>query len=432
MDVQIKIVLAVIAIIFFLVIIVSVIVMKLEAKMKDVVIVSAKRTAIGAYLGAFTNVSSVDLGVTAVNAAIESAGIKPEQVEQLIFGNVLCGGLGQNVARQVAVNAGIPHEATAHGISMVCGSGLKSVMDAVAQIQVGNADIVVAGGTESMSNAAHVIQAHRTGIKMGHSQLTDTMLNDGLTDAFGGFHMGMTAENLAAEHDISRAAQDAFAVQSQNRAEAAIKAGKFVNEIAPHTISSRRGDTIVDQDEFPRFGSTIETISKPRSAFKKDGTVTAANASGLNDGAAAIVLMSREKANQLNLDILAVVKSQGQAGWNPETMGYAPVPASEKALENAGLTIADMDLVEANEAFAAQALSVVKGLNLDTKKTNVNGGAIALGHPIGASGARVLVTLVHELEKRDEQYGLATLCIGGGQGVAMIIEREKNTPVMAL
>ncbi|GAD78635.1 acetyl-CoA C-acetyltransferase [Vibrio ezurae] len=392
--------------------------------MKDVVIVSAKRTAIGAYLGAFTNISPIDLGVTAVKAALAEANLKPEQVDNLIFGNVLSAGLGQNPARQVAKFSGIPDEATANVVSMVCGSGLKAVMDAVLQIQTGESEIVVAGGSESMSNAAHILGSHRTGVKMGHSQLTDIMLNDGLVDAFGGFHMGITAENLASKYEISREEQDAYAVQSQNRAEAAITAGKFKDEIAPHTISSRRGDTVVDADEFPRFGSTMASISKPRPAFKKDGTVTAANASGLNDGAAAIVLMSKDKARALGLTPMVTIRSQGAAGVDPEVMGYAPVPASEKALKKAGLSVRDLDLVEANEAFASQALSVVKGLDLDPAITNVNGGAIAIGHPIGASGARILVTLVHELTKRNQRYGLATLCIGGGQGVALVVENE--------
>ncbi|GAD89785.1 acetyl-CoA acetyltransferase [Vibrio halioticoli NBRC 102217] len=392
--------------------------------MKEVVIVSAKRTAIGAYLGAFTNISPIVLGVTAVKAALADANVKPEQVDNLIFGNVLSAGLGQNPARQVAKFSGIPDEATANVVSMVCGSGLKAVMDAVLQIQTGEAEIVVAGGAESMSNAAHILGSHRTGVKMGHSQLTDIMLNDGLVDAFGGFHMGITAENLASKYEISREEQDAYAVQSQNRAEAAITAGKFKDEIAPHTISSRRGDTIVDSDEFPRFGATLATISKPRPAFKKDGTVTAANASGLNDGAAAIVLMSKDKAQQLGLTPMVTIRSQGAAGVDPDVMGYAPVPASEKALQKAGLSVRDLDLVEANEAFASQALSVVKGLDLDPAITNVNGGAIAIGHPIGASGARILVTLVHELTKRNQRYGLATLCIGGGQGVALVVENE--------
>ncbi|WED23390.1 acetyl-CoA C-acetyltransferase [Vibrio sp. JC009] len=393
--------------------------------MKEVVIVSAKRTAIGAYLGAYANVSAIDLGVTAVKAAIEEAGITPEQVDNVVLGNVLSGGLGQNPARQVAKFAGIPNERTANVVSMVCGSGLKAVMDGVNQIRLGEAEIVVAGGMESMSNAGHVLQSHRNGVKMGHSQLTDTMLNDGLTDAFGGFHMGITAENLAKKYEISREEQDAFAVQSQNRAEAAVTSGRFKDEIAPHTIPGRKGDVVVDTDEFPKFGATMESVARPRPAFIRDGsgTVTAANASGLNDGAAALVLMSREKADKLGLKPLATFVSQAAAGVDPEIMGYAPVPATEKALKIAGLDVADMDLVEANEAFASQALSVCKGLDLDPAITNVNGGAIALGHPIGASGARILVTLVHELTKREQRYGLATLCIGGGQACAVVIER---------
>ena len=392
--------------------------------MKSIVIVSAKRTAIGSYLGAFTNISPIDLGVTAVKAALDAANVKPEQVDNLIFGNVLSAGLGQNPARQVAKLAGIPDQATSNVVSMVCGSGLKAVMDAVLQIQTGESEIVVAGGAESMSNAAHILGSYRTGVKMGHSQLTDIMLSDGLIDAFGGFHMGITAENLAEKYDISREVQDAYAVQSQNRAEAAITSGRFKDEIAPHTISTRRGDTIVDTDEFPRFGSTLATISKPRPAFKKDGTVTAANASGLNDGAAALVLMSKEKAVELGLTPMVTILSQGSAGVDPEVMGYGPVPATEKALNKAGLTVRDLNLVEANEAFASQALSVIKGLDLDPAITNVNGGAIAIGHPIGASGARILVTLLHELTKQKERYGLATLCIGGGQGIALVVENE--------
>ncbi|WP_165311255.1 acetyl-CoA C-acetyltransferase [Vibrio ziniensis] len=395
--------------------------------MKDVVIVSAKRTAIGNYLGSFTNVSAIDLGVTAVTSAIKDAGIDPDQVDNVILGNVLSAGLGQNPARQVARLSGIPDSKTANVVSMVCGSGLKAVMDAANQIRLGEAEIVIAGGMESMSNAGHVLQSHRIGIKMGHSTLTDTMLNDGLTDAFGGFHMGITAENLAKQYAISREEQDTFAVQSQNRAELAVKSGRFAAEIAPHTIHSRRGDIVVDTDEFPRFGSTKETISKPKPAFITDGsgTVTAANASGLNDGAAALVLMSADKAKELGLSPMATIVSQASAGVDPDVMGYAPVPASLKALRNANLDVTDINLIEANEAFASQAISVCRGLGLDSAITNVNGGAIALGHPIGASGARILVTLVHELTKREEQYGLATLCIGGGQGVAVVIERTK-------
>lgn len=394
--------------------------------MKDVVIVSAKRTAIGSYLGVFTDVSPIDLGVTAVKAALEAANVKPEQVDNLIFGNVFSAGLGQNPARQIAKFSGIPDQATANIVSMVCGSGLKAVMDAVLQIQTGESEIVVAGGTESMSNAVYTLGSHRTGAKMGNSQLTDIVLNDGLIDAFGGFHMGITAENLAEKYNLSREEQDTYALQSQNRAETAITSGRFKDEIAPHTISTRRGDTIVDTDEFPRFGATLKGISKPRPAFKKDGTVTAANASGLNDGAAAVVLMSKEKAIELGLTPMVTVRSQGAAGVDPEIMGYGPVPATQKALKKSGLTVRDLNLVEANEAFASQSLSVIKGLDLDPSITNVNGGAIALGHPIGASGARILVTLLHELTKRKERYGLATLCIGGGQGVALVVENENR------
>ncbi|CAH0529526.1 acetyl-CoA C-acetyltransferase [Vibrio hippocampi] len=393
--------------------------------MKQVVIVSAKRTAIGCYLGALANVSAVELGTTAVKAAIIEAGIKPEQVDNVILGNVLSAGLGQNPARQVAIHSGVPFEKTANVVSMVCGSGLKAVMDAANQIKLGEADIVVAGGMESMSNAGHLLASHRNGVKMGHSQLTDTMLCDGLTDAFAGYHMGITAENLAKQFSISREQQDQFALQSQQRAQAAITSDRFKQEIVAHMITGRKGDTVVDTDEFPKFDSTIETISRPRPAFVRDesGTVTAANASGLNDGAAALVLMSRDKADELGLKPMATVVSQAAAGVEPQTMGYGPVPATQKALINAGLTIGDVDLIEANEAFASQALSVCKGIDANPAITNVNGGAIALGHPIGASGARILVTLVHELLKRQQQYGLATLCIGGGQGLAVVIER---------
>jgi acetyl-CoA C-acetyltransferase len=394
--------------------------------MKDVVIVSAKRTAIGSYLGVFNNVSPIDLGVTAVQAALEAANVKPQQVDNLIFGNVFSAGLGQNPARQIAKFAGIPDQATANVVSMVCGSGLKAVMDAVLQIQTGESEIVVAGGTESMSNAVYTLDSHRTGTKMGHSQLTDIVLKDGLIDAFGDFHMGITAENLAEKYDISREEQDAYALQSQNRAETAITSGRFKDEIAAHTIPNRGSDTIVDSDEFPRFGATLKGISKGRPAFKKDGTVTAANASGLNDGAAAVVLMSKEKALALGLTPMVTIRAQGAAGVDPDIMGYGPVPATQKALKKAGLTVQDLNLVEANEAFASQSLSVIKGLNLDPTITNVNGGAIAMGHPVGASGARILVTLLHELTKRKERYGLATLCIGGGQGVALVVENENE------
>lgn len=391
--------------------------------MKDIVIVSAKRTAVGSFLGAFSNVSAVELGVTAVAAALEDAGVKPDQVDTLVFGNVLSAGLGQNPARQIAINAGIPDDRTANVVSMVCGSGLKAVMDAANQIRCGEAEIAVAGGTESMSQSGHIVSGMRAGTKMGDGKMVDIMLRDGLSDAFGGYHMGITAENLAEKFGFTREDQDAFAVQSQNRAEAAITSGRFKDEIAPHTISSRRGDVVVDTDEFPKFGATMETVSKPRPAFKKDGTVTAANASGINDGAAAVVLMTKEKAEQLGLKPMATIKAQATAGCSPEIMGYAPVPATELALKRAELAVSDLDLVEANEAFASQALSVCKDLGLDPEKTNVNGGAIAIGHPIGCSGARVLVTLVHEMQKRESKYGLATLCIGGGQAAAVIVER---------
>jgi len=392
--------------------------------MKDVVIVSAVRTAIGSFTGMFANVSAVDLGVTAVKGAIEKAGIQAELVEQVILGNVLAAGHGQNIARQIQIKSGIPQESTAYTVSKVCGSGLKAVTLGLQAIQTNECDVIVVGGTESMSNAAHVLGQHRNGQKIGHSQVIDTILADGLTDAFTDIHMGITAENLAEKYSLTREDQDNYALQSQQRTQAAIVAGKFDQEIIPHTISTRKGDTICNKDEFPRINTTFEALGKLRPAFKKNGTVTAGNASGINDGASALVLMSAEKAKSLGIKPLAKIVSHASAGVDPNLMGYGPVPATEKALLKANLQIQDLDLVEANEAFAAQALSVMKGLALTPEKTNVNGGAISLGHPIGASGARILVTLLHELNRRKGRYGLATLCIGGGQGTALIIERE--------
>lgn len=389
----------------------------------DVVIVSATRTAIGTFGGMFAPVNAMDLGGTIVRSAIDKAGIRPEQVDQVIMGNVLSAGLGQNVARQIQIRAGVPQEKTSFTVSKVCGSGLKAIALAVQSIQTGESEIVVAGGAESMSNAAYALRSNRWGAKMGHVEMQDTMISDGLTDAFSGVHMGITAENLAEKFQISREAQDAFSARSQQRACAAIESGRFVDEITPVTVHSRKQDMICATDEFPRAGTTRDGLAKLKPAFKANGTVTAGNASGLNDGAAAVVLMRWARAQALGLQPMAVILSHAVSGVDPQIMGYAPVEASRKALAKADLSIADLSLIEANEAFASQAISVVNALGLNPDITNVNGGAIALGHPIGASGARILVTLVHELIKRQGTYGLATLCIGGGQGIAMVIQR---------
>lgn len=392
--------------------------------MKDVVIVSAVRTPVGSFGGKLGQLTGAELGSIVIKEAVNRANIKPEQVEEVIMGNVLSAAMGQNPARQAAINAGLPMEVPAWTVSKVCGSGLKAVICAAQAIISGDADIVVAGGMESMSVAAYALPKARTGYRMGNSDLVDTMITDGLTDAFHNIHMGITAENIAEQFEISREQQDILAVRSQNRAEAAIKTGRFIDEIVPVSIPQRKGDPIViSQDEFPRFGSTPESLGKLKPAFKKDGTVTAGNASGINDGAAAFVVMSKEKAEELGLPVLAKITSWASAGVDPLIMGTGPIPASRKAMEKAGLKVEDIDLVEANEAFAAQAQEVTNELHLDIEKTNVNGGAIAIGHPIGASGARILVTLVHEMGKRDAHRGLATLCIGGGQGIAMIVER---------
>lgn len=392
--------------------------------MKDVVIVSAVRTPVGTFNGKLSKLTGAQLGAVVIKEAVTRAGIKPEQVEEVIMGNVLSAAMGQNPARQAAVNAGLPIEVPAWTVSKVCGSGLKAVVCAAQAIISGDADIIVAGGMESMSSAAFALPKARTGYRMGNDTLVDTMINDGLTDAFHNIHMGVTAENISEKFGITREQQDALAVRSQNRAEAAIKAGRFNDEIVAVSIPQRKGDPIViDQDEFPRFGTTTESLTKLKPAFKKDGTVTAGNASGINDGAAAFVVMSKEKADELGLTVLAKITSWGSAGVDPLIMGTGPIPASRKAMQKAGLKIEDIDLVEANEAFAAQAQEVTNELGLDIEKTNVNGGAIAIGHPVGASGARILVTLVHEMGKRDAHRGLATLCIGGGQGIAMIVER---------
>ena len=390
--------------------------------MTDVVIVSAARTPVGSFLGALSSLSGAQLGEVAIKAALERAGVAPADVDEVILGQVLQAGAGQGPARQASIGAGLPVETPAWSLNQLCGSGLRAVALAYQQIREGDAKIVVAGGQESMSQAPHAQQL-RSGQKMGDLAFIDTMIKDGLTDAFHGYHMGQTAENIANKWSIDRAAQDAFAVASQNKAEAAQMAGKFVDEIAPVTISGRKGDVIVDQDEYIRHGATIEAMEKLRPAFVKEGSVTAANASGLNDGAAALVLMSADEAKARGLEPLARIASWATAGVDPSIMGTGPIPASKKALEKAGWTVADLDLIESNEAFAAQSLCVVKELGLDTAKVNVNGGAIAIGHPIGASGARILTTLLHEMKRSGAKKGLATLCIGGGMGVAMCVER---------
>jgi acetyl-CoA C-acetyltransferase len=391
--------------------------------MTDVVITAAKRTPVGSFLGAFASTPAHELGRTAIVAALEQAGVAPEDVSEVILGQVLTAAQGQNPARQASMAAGVPKEVPAWGVNQVCGSGLRAVALASQAIQAGDATIVVAGGQESMSMSAHA-QNLRPGTKMGDLSMVDTMIKDGLTDVFNGYHMGITAENLAEQYQITRADQDGFAVASQNKAEKARAEGRFKDEIAPVTIKGRKGDTIVDADEYIRAGATLDGVSGLRPAFKKDGTVTAANASGLNDGAAALVIMSREEAERRGSPILGRIASWASAGVDPSIMGIGPVPASRRALEKAGWTIADLDLIEANEAFAAQALAVGKELGWESDRVNVNGGAIAIGHPIGASGARVLTTLLHEMGRRDAKKGLATLCIGGGMGIAVCIERD--------
>ncbi len=388
----------------------------------DVVITAAKRTPVGSFLGAFATTPAHELGRIAIEAALEQAGVAGEDVSEVILGQVLTAAQGQNPARQASMAAGVPKEIPAWGVNQVCGSGLRAVALAAQAIQTGDATIVVAGGQESMSLSAHA-QSIRGGQKMGNLSLVDTMVSDGLTDVFNGYHMGITAENLAEQYQVTRGEQDAFSVASQNKAEAARGSGRFKDEIAPVTIKGRKGDTVVADDEYIRAGATIESVSGVKPAFKKDGTVTAANASGLNDGAAALVMMRRDEAERRGSTILATIKSWASAGVDPSIMGIGPVPATKRALEKAGWTLADLDLIEANEAFAAQALSVGKELGWDASKVNVNGGAIAIGHPIGASGARVLTTLIYEMQKRDSKRGLATLCIGGGMGIAMCIER---------
>jgi len=388
-----------------------------------IVIASAVRTATGAFGGAFSGVSAVDLGATAIKAALEKANVSADAVDEVIMGNVLQAGLGQNPARQAAMRAGLPETCPSMTINKLCGSGLKAVHLAYQAIAAGDAEIVVAGGMENMSQAPFVLKGAREGFKMGDQKLVDTLLGDGLVCAFNDYHMGVTAENLADKYEISRNEQDSFAVKSQNKAEAAITSGRFKDEIVPVAVKQRKGDPIiVDQDEHPKFGSTLEKVGKLKPAFKKEGSVTAANASGINDGAAAVVVMSGKKAKELGVTPLVTIKANASAGVDPSIMGIGPVDAVKKALKKAEMELTDIDLVEANEAFAAQALSVMKELGMSEDNVNVNGGAIALGHPIGASGARILVTLIHELKKREQKYGLATLCIGGGMGVATIIE----------
>lgn len=393
---------------------------------KEVVITTAVRTPIGSFGGAFKTVSAVQLGKVVVEALLEKSGLKPEQIDEVIFGNVLHAGLGQNVARQVAITAGIPNDKPAFTVDMVCGSGLKSIELAAQCIVCGDSDIIIAGGTENMSQASYVLKDYRWGGRLGDGKIIDTMVNDGLTDAFHDYHMGITAENIAKNYGISRKAQDIFALASQEKAAAAQAAGRFVDEIIPVPVPQRKGDPIlVAEDEYIKAGTTLEKLTALRPAFVRDGsgTVTAGNASGINDGAAAVLLMSRDKAEELGLPILGAIKGYASAGVAPEVMGTGPIPSTQKALAKVGWTIEDLDLVEANEAFASQAISVVDELGLNAAIVNVNGGAIALGHPIGASGARILVTLLHEMEKRQAHKGLATLCIGGGQGTSVLIEK---------
>ena len=392
---------------------------------RKVVIASAARTPIGSYGGALKSVSAQDLGITAVKEAINRAGIKPEDVDEMVFGCVLQAGLGQNVARQISIGAGIPKEKPAMTLNIVCGSGLRSVSLAAQMIMAGDSDIVVAGGTESMSNAPYLLTDERWGARMGDKKVVDEMIKDGLWDAFNDYHMGMTAENIVEKYGLTREEQDELAALSQNRAEKARAEGKFKDEIVPVEVKDRKGNvTVVDTDEHIREGVTAEGISKLRPAFKRDGgSVTAANASGLNDGSAALVVMSEEKAKELGVTPLATIVSYATEGVDPKIMGTGPIPTVRKALEKANLTLEDIDLIEANEAFAAQALSVIKELGLNTDIVNVNGGAIAIGHPVGASGARILTTLLYEMQKRDSKKGIATLCIGGGMGTAVVVER---------
>lgn len=389
--------------------------------MSDIVIVSAKRTPIGAFNGGLSSLSAAQLGSIAVKAALEQARLEPGQVDELVLGHVLAAGAGMGPARQAALGAGLSRDKTAYAVNQICGSGLRAVANGMMGIASGQQDIVVAGGMECMSQSPHCLHL-RNGTKMGNASLVDTMINDGLWDVFNNYHMGITAENVATQCGVSRAMQDELALASQNKAEAAIKADKFVDEIVPVTIKTRKGDETVAQDEFPRFGTTLEALTKLKPAFKPDGTVTAGNASGINDGAAAVVLMSAANAAKRGLKPLARIAAWATAGVDPTVMGTGPIPASRAALAKASWKASDLDLIEANEAFAAQACAVNRDMGWDMTKVNVNGGAIALGHPIGASGARVLVTLLHEMQKRQAKKGLATLCIGGGMGIALCVE----------
>lgn len=392
--------------------------------MREVVIVSAARTPIGTFGGSLAGVSAVDLGVTAAKEAIKRAGIDPALIDDVIIGNILSAGLGQNVARQIAIYSGIPETVTAMTINKLCGSGLRAVSMAAQFIMLGDAEVILAGGTESMSNAPYLLPKARFGYRMGDGKVVDSMIHDGLTETFNNYHMGVTAENIAKQWNISRAEQDEFALRSQLKAEAAQKSGRFAAEIAPVVIPQRKGDpVIVDSDEYPRHGTTLEKLAKLPPAFDKEGTVTAGNASGINDGAAMLIVMSKQKALELGLTPLVTIKSYASAALDPKIMGYGPVPATRKALERMGYHADQLDLVEANEAFASQSIAVVRDLGLDPDKVNVNGGAIALGHPIGASGARILTTLIYEMVRRDVKTGLATLCIGGGMGTSLIVER---------
>ena len=392
--------------------------------MQDVVIVAATRTAIGSFQGALASVSAVDLGAAVIRQLLEQTGLDGAQVDEVIMGQVLTAGAGQNPARQAAIKAGLPHAVPAMTLNKVCGSGLKALHLGAQAIRCGDADVIIAGGQENMSLSNYVMPGARTGLRMGHAQIVDTMISDGLWDAFNDYHMGITAENLVDKYEISREQQDAFAAASQHKAAAAIEAGRFVDEITPILIPQRKGDPVAFKvDEQPRGETTAESLAKLRPAFKKDGSVTAGNASSLNDGAAAVILMSAEKAKALGLPVLATIAAYANAGVDPAIMGIGPVSATRRCLDKAGWSIEQLDLIEANEAFAAQSLAVAKDLQWDLDKVNVNGGAIALGHPIGASGCRVLVTLLHEMIKRDAKKGLATLCIGGGQGVALALER---------
>ncbi|MCP1419680.1 MULTISPECIES: acetyl-CoA C-acetyltransferase [Pseudomonas] len=392
--------------------------------MQEVVIVAATRTAIGSFQGSLANVSAVDLGAAVIRQLLAQTGLDPAEVDEVIMGQVLTAGAGQNPARQAAIKAGLPFAVPAMTLNKVCGSGLKALHLGAQAIRCGDAEVIIAGGQENMSLANYVMPGARTGLRMGHAQIVDTMISDGLWDAFNDYHMGITAENLVEKYDISREQQDAFAAASQQKAVAAIEAGRFVDEITPILIPQRKGDPLsFATDEQPRAGTTAESLGKLKPAFKKDGSVTAGNASSLNDGAAAVILMSAEKAKALGLPVLAKIAAYANAGVDPAIMGIGPVSATRRCLDKAGWNIDQLDLVEANEAFAAQSLAVAKDLEWDLNKVNVNGGAIALGHPIGASGCRVLVTLLHEMLKRDAKKGLATLCIGGGQGVALALER---------